>query len=107
MVGISRKSNVGYSDIPRFIANRFFYPDTVVLLDADAQTLVERRFVRSAARSSRRQFDDREAALERARAPILGQYAWEQVIPLWERVLTGDPVRSTRPAAEAMGEVGQ
>jgi glycosyltransferase involved in cell wall biosynthesis len=44
---------------------------------------------------------------KRARALILGQYAWDQVIPLWERVLTGDPDPSLGPGAEGMGEVVQ
>jgi glycosyltransferase involved in cell wall biosynthesis len=44
---------------------------------------------------------------KRARASILGQYAWDQVIPMWERILMGDPAPSTHPAAEAVGEVVQ
>jgi thymidylate kinase len=83
----SRRSNLGYSDIPRFIAARFFYPDIVILLDADAETVVERRFARRAVRNSRRQFDDREAELRHLRwkAPSMSDLTLRDLAAAQER----------------------
>jgi hypothetical protein len=70
MIGVrrhSRESNLAYSSIPPFIATRFLYPDIVIFLDADAEIIVERRFLRRAAHIPRGRSPNREAELRHLR----------------------------------------